>query len=108
MKMMPERIQLKRTRGWRMPPNTMKVDRSTGWGNPHRVGDDIVRYGGEKGVEIVRNITAAQAVEAFRADAEKLPPSAFARLRGKNLGCWCGIGEPCHADVLLELANRDP
>lgn len=27
-------------------------------------------------------------------------------LRGKNLACWCKLGAPCHADVLLELANR--
>lgn len=27
-------------------------------------------------------------------------------LRGKNLACWCKPGEPCHVDVLLELANR--
>lgn len=27
-------------------------------------------------------------------------------LRGKNLACWCKPGEPCHADVLLEIANR--
>lgn len=26
-------------------------------------------------------------------------------LRGKNLACWCAAGAPCHADVLLELAN---
>lgn len=26
-------------------------------------------------------------------------------LAGKNLACWCGPSEPCHADVLLELAN---
>ena len=35
---MPERIQLKRSKGWRMPPNTVKVDRTTRWGNPYRVG----------------------------------------------------------------------
>ncbi|MFZ5773087.1 MAG: DUF4326 domain-containing protein, partial [Thermodesulfobacteriota bacterium] len=27
-------------------------------------------------------------------------------LRGKDLACWCKDGEPCHADVLLEMANR--
>ncbi len=27
-------------------------------------------------------------------------------LRGKNLACWCEAGEPCHADVLIEIANR--
>jgi len=26
-------------------------------------------------------------------------------LRGKNLACWCALDQPCHADVLLELAN---
>ena len=35
--MRPQRIQLKRTKGWKMPPNTVKVDRSTRWGNPWRV-----------------------------------------------------------------------
>jgi hypothetical protein len=28
------------------------------------------------------------------------------QLRGKNLACWCKPGQPCHADILLELANR--
>ena len=26
-------------------------------------------------------------------------------LRNKNVACWCKPGEPCHADVLLDLAN---
>lgn len=36
------------------------------------------------------------------------PPSIErikAELRGKNLACWCRPGDPCHADVLLEIAN---
>ena len=36
---MPERIQLKRTRGWRMPAGAVKVDRTTRWGNPFTVAD---------------------------------------------------------------------
>lgn len=28
-----------------------------------------------------------------------------AELRGKNLACWCPLDQPCHADVLLEIAN---
>jgi hypothetical protein len=28
-------------------------------------------------------------------------------LRGKNLACWCRLDQPCHADVLLELANAE-
>jgi hypothetical protein len=27
-------------------------------------------------------------------------------LRGKDLACWCKEGSPCHADILLELANQ--
>ncbi|ETX26587.1 DUF4326 domain-containing protein [Roseivivax isoporae] len=27
-------------------------------------------------------------------------------LRGKDLACWCPLDQPCHADVLLEIANR--
>lgn len=32
--------------------------------------------------------------------------AALPRARGKNLACWCNLDDPCHADVLLELANR--
>src|SRR5690606_3378888 len=35
---MVERVQLRRSKGWRMPPNTVKVDRTTKWGNPFVVG----------------------------------------------------------------------
>jgi hypothetical protein len=27
-------------------------------------------------------------------------------LRGKDLACWCPLNQPCHADVLLRLANE--
>ena len=30
----------------------------------------------------------------------------LAPLRGRDLACWCPIGQPCHADVLIELANK--
>jgi Domain of unknown function (DUF4326) len=99
----PERIQLRRQAGWRIPGNTVKVDRSTRWGNPFRV--DSGR-------------SAAQAVEDFRlwvtgapmpyADLIVVPPSMEeirAVLAGKNLACWCPAAQPCHADVLLALAN---
>jgi hypothetical protein len=38
---------------------------------------------------------------------EALTPPDPSELRGKNLACWCKPDQPCHADVLLELAN-DP
>lgn len=101
---MTDRITLSRAKGWRMPPNTVKVDRSTNWGNPFRIGDPYYP-------------TAEAAVARFRASLTLLPrphPESYMgnilarlpELRGKNLACWCKPGDPCHADVLLELANR--
>jgi hypothetical protein len=51
------------------------------------------------------------AVKLFRHWVEHNAPMNYkdrARfvLRGKNLACWCKLGTACHADVLLELANR--
>ena len=36
----PRRVQLRRSKGWRMPPNTVKVDRTTRYGNPYQAGQD--------------------------------------------------------------------
>jgi hypothetical protein len=61
---MPERIRLSRGKGWRMPPNTVKVDRSTRWGNPFRAGDIVHRglaFTGRD--ELVRD--AAHAVQLY-------------------------------------------
>ena len=58
-------------------------------------------------------LAAEAAVAQFRALAEHfaaLNPSGFATwiepLRGRDLCCWCPLDAPCHADVLLEIANR--
>ena len=32
--------------------------------------------------------------------------STLHELKGKNLACWCKPGTPCHADVLLRMANQ--
>lgn len=121
---MPERVQLKRTKGWKMPPNTVKVDRATGFGNPFPVikgtqthmGEttDVWTVGTWSGPAMwfqdTREAAIALAVEAFSKwvmlpAQERLRQRAQRELRGKNLGCWCKPGEPCHADVWLKLAN---
>lgn len=100
----PHRVQLQRTKGWRMPPNTVKVDRSTRYGNPFRVGDPGIA---DVRVSIERFERALRSGELTRGK----PDSPFVRkhlraaLRGKNLACWCPLGGPCHADLLLEIAN---
>jgi len=107
----PARIQLKRTKGWKMPANTVKVDRTTKWGNPFVVGKDNPFLPGRI-VEDRRH--AMKLYQSFAPQATRLVEAARAELRGKNLACWCGQSpDPyekyfCHADVLLELANSEP
>lgn len=98
----PVRVQLSRRKGWRMPENTVKVDRTTKWGNPFKVGVTTVYAGGRK-VQDKRH--AFVLFRAVAPDNEQLVSDARAELAGKNLACWCGLHDDCHADVLLELAN---
>jgi hypothetical protein len=121
----PKRIQRKRTRGWKMPPNTVSVTRPGKWSNPFRIGgyfmigDPNGRSGlfamawceaiteiGQRDPRFTKIETKAQAVEFFKKIAEQRSAEFWAPLRGKNLACFCGLDEPCHADVELELANR--
>ena len=86
----PIRVQLSRQKGWRMPPNTVKVDRSTRWGNPFTAA----------------NSGSVPPVLRFACEVAQLLD--VSELRGKNLACWCGLDAECHADVLLEFANEAP
>jgi hypothetical protein len=99
----PVRVQLSRRKGWRMPPNTVSVARPGRYGNEYRIGVD-----GD----------AAECVAKCRQDWEEglnagpglhraLYRTLLVKLRGKNLACWCALNQPCHADVLLDLANRE-
>lgn len=109
---MPVRVQRKRAKDWRMPPNAVYVGRGTKWGNPFVVG----RHG-----------TAQECVELFALclygylcistdddtyQAQKRLREAvrddICALEGKDLACWCRAGKPCHADVLLQVANWKP
>lgn len=87
-----KRIQRQRKRGWKMPDNTVYVGRPTKWGNPFIPTDNTDRAR-EKSVSLYRDYITAKAPD-------------LTELRGKNLSCWCNPGQPCHADVLLELANN--
>ncbi len=105
--MSPQRIQRKRTKGWRMPPNTKCVDRSTGWGNPFVVGEPKWLADIDGNPVIVDVPDAEAAVKLFRWYVEDHPDrmAEVSKLAGYNLACFCPVDAPCHADVLLELAN---
>lgn len=104
----PKRIQRKRTKGWRMPEGAVYVGRPTRWGNPYRIGgttEVVAALANVRECGVVRD--AKHAVSLYRRwlfhqqRAENLIPL----LRGRDLACWCKPNDPCHADVLLEIAN---
>ncbi len=105
----PYRVQLSRRKGWRMPDNTVKVDRSTKWGNPFVVGVD---GNAARSVELYRIMLGGHFCISCKTEfADQKAAVTYAgqnikALRGKNLACWCRAGQPCHADVLLEIANQ--
>lgn len=103
----PVRVQLRRTKGWRMPENTVKVDRTTRFGNP------FTPFGcAEAGYKGTAQQLAHRCVEAFRIwidtpywrenwqgeESEKARArllEALPGLRGKNLAS--GARLICHA-----------
>lgn len=98
---MPKRVQMRRDRPWRKDnPDAVIVARPSEWGNPFRVGDDDPFRPGDV-------LTAETVVQYYR---ERFTPIGVthikSELKGKDLACWCPLDQPCHADVLLEIANQ--
>lgn len=88
-----------------MPEGAVYVGRGTQWGNPFKVHAAIVGTS--------RGLTRDQAVVQYRHEIVQRSGGVLgfnrfwvaSHLRGKDLACWCPLDQPCHADVLLELAN---
>jgi hypothetical protein len=105
----PVRLQLSRKKGFSLQAlsiatngllavNVTRQGTDGGvWGNWAAWRASILK--GEDAVSIFRRWVAEEASATWRQRAVR-------DLRGKNLACACKPGEPCHADVLLELANR--
>jgi hypothetical protein len=154
---MPQRIQRRRTEGWRMPEGAVYVGRPGRWGNPFSYRDEsrgLVRYGPKHEERFgrawdhegrisadgashdmwfspddvvethVRWATRAELVELYRLTLTDPTPGMLAaypsregrfvkvtvadiqrELAGRDLACWCPLDQPCHAGVLLEIAN---
>ncbi len=99
--MKPKRIQRKRTKGWRMPANTVYVGRGSKWGNPFEIGQ---KFGGIKAVTIKGLLRVYRSYVNARL---YYSPHYLDELKGKNLACWCRLNSPCHADILLQIANQE-
>lgn len=114
--MAPVRVQLSRTKGWRMPANTVVVSRPSKWGNPFDWQVAQEEWGGSE-FEAKAAVAMIYRDWLIMAEPERFHPdlrgqrvailASYCDIRGKNLGCWCAVGQPCHADVLLELANSN-
>jgi hypothetical protein len=112
--MMPKRIQRKRAKGWKMPEDAVYVGRPTKWGNPYQVKQDenlnfyvAWETGRSRKSHYLQKDAAKEAVELFRNYMRfGLDSPSCIHLRDKDLACWCPLDKPCHADVLLELANK--
>lgn len=101
-----------------MPAGAIYVGRPTKWGNPFRafqasngkwfvVDDNGVDYTEPPDGWSLKVYAAAKAAGLFLMDVkgELAPYPPLSELRGHDLVCWCPLDQPCHADVLLELAN---
>lgn len=110
----PIRVQRKRTKGWKMPENTISVTRPGKWGNPFMVGKKIP----EGLVEILDKddffhfMKFNMGFVDEREDAVRLFEKYIlqkldvSELKGHDLACWCAIGKICHGDSLLKKAKQ--
>lgn len=132
-----KRVQRKRAKGWRKPPNTVDVTRASRWGNPFKYSGDQVfcdaahrrtflsrwvlaqdahfpdpTEGVKESVRLYRLWIEGNLPEGYYDNHHIVRPVKFTiedikkELKGKDLMCYCAGENPCHADVLLELANQ--
>ena len=83
-----------------IPSDAIYVGRPSKWGNPFHIG--MVYQG--------RILTRQDTIEAFTdwllySDEGMKVLADIVELKGRDLVCWCSP-LPCHADVLIELANK--
>ena len=120
------RVQRKRTKGFKLPPNTKCVNRGTKWGNPIRLIGDMIYINARHRRKIldrwvyynVGNIDDVIYLYRKLWDgtkfqnqdlqywADRFDELDIKELKGKNLACFCSLSSPCHADVLLQLAKK--
>lgn len=121
---MAERIQRKRTKGWRLPEGAIYVGRGSRWGNPFTIAaatDAEYENPRRACVSFYRAWLDSDPSDGGFSDVYELGPIVYdrvwvrdnlAQLRGHDLACWCPIVDadgnrvPCHADLLIELAAQ--
>jgi hypothetical protein len=122
----PRRVQRTRRPGGGIPEGAVYVGRPSKWGNSFHTHGDGSRMTPELAVQSFREFVRTQGgffpndgprwrTSRGQRQVEKKPWTTVAEiqreLRGHDLACWCPLTDaegrpvPCHADVLLEIAN---
>lgn len=119
---------MRRTKGWRKPEGAIYVGRPSLWGNPwtlaelacwaetkeERAALAVRHYERDLGClgllsdwsRVVSDRRFGEVCDAFRSHGwTNMAEAAPFFLGGHDLACWCPLDQPCHADVLLRLAN---
>ena len=118
--MKPQRLQLSRRGGFDLQALSRslnglpakRVTRPGPWGNPFSIAETAERYGLETAAAQAKAVALCTQWLTGTLDpalSPGVPPSRKAirdELHGHNLACWCKPGTPCHADVLIALANE--
>ena len=118
MTVAPQRLRLSRARGFDLQAVSRalnglparSVARPGPFGNPYEVGLD-----GDAAhcVALFAHLLAGDLALGMRTPVAVLEArravilDGIPDLRGRNLACWCARDRPCHADVLLALANAE-
>jgi hypothetical protein len=109
---LPQRVVRRRHKGWTMPAGAIYVGRPTRWGNPFVV--HACKRGCGPSCPPLAVPDPATAVREFRRAVDGVSTAGATvpdldtirrELGGRDLACWCPLDAPCHADVLLALAN---
>ena len=117
--MKPSRMQLSRKAGFNLQAASKalnglpakRITRPGKWGNPFTIEDTARAYHLDPGAAQAKAVELCGLWLRGKLDQRLSPgdpPSRVeirAELSGHNLACWCKPGTPCHADVLVELAN---
>lgn len=115
---MPKRIQRRNTKGWRKPEGAVYVGRGSKWSNPYKPGNTYTIVTGpytQTRLMTVRVESMEDAARLYRVVIKRgwspsvAPSDEVIRreLAGHDLMCWCPLDAPCHADVLLDIANPE-
>ena len=119
----PVRLQLSRKKGFNLQEHSKEINGLPAvnvargkFGNPFKVGEEYVIADNETTTISVSSDEVEGIVHFYEIAIRDenirkrynlpSPEEIRAELAGKNLACWCPLDQPCHADVLLRIANE--